>query len=114
MKVPFVFWRDDRAGRRCTTGNRVYSQKVYRGFESLSLRHVCDSRVLRNEILRTPSDPEGSSGSKSFRVPQGNLAIVKKIGDRIQESVVRRENTVNPFLNEIILTSEFCLLTPDH
>ncbi len=75
MKLLFVFWRDDRAGRRCTTGNRVYSQKVYRGFESLSLRHICDSRVLRNEILRTPSDPEGSSGSKSFRVPQGNLAI---------------------------------------
>ena len=39
---------------------------------------VFDSRVLRNEILRTPSDPEGSSGSKSFRVTQGNLAIVKK------------------------------------
>jgi len=25
--------------------------------------------------LRTPSGPEGSSGSKHFRVPQGSLAI---------------------------------------
>jgi hypothetical protein len=31
--------RDARVGLRGTTGNRVYAQKVYRGFESLSLRH---------------------------------------------------------------------------
>ena len=31
--------RDARAGLRGTTGNRVCAQKVYRGFESLSLRH---------------------------------------------------------------------------
>ena len=34
-----------------------------------------DSWVLRNGNLQTPSDPEGSSGSKTFRVPQGSLAI---------------------------------------
>ena len=34
-----------------------------------------DSWVLRNGNLRTPSGPEGSSGSKHFRVPQGSLAI---------------------------------------
>ena len=34
-----------------------------------------DSWVLRNGNLRTPSGPEGSSGSKTFRVPQGSLAI---------------------------------------
>ena len=31
--------RDARVGLRGTTGNRVCAQKVYRGFESLSLRH---------------------------------------------------------------------------
>jgi hypothetical protein len=36
-----------------------------------------DSRVLRNEYLQTPPDPEGSSGSKSLRVPRGCLAITK-------------------------------------
>jgi hypothetical protein len=69
---------------------------------------VLDSRVLRNEILRTPSDPEGSSGSKSFRVPQGNLDIFKnriqKTGDSSQEG----KNTISFFcLNDIILTPEF-------
>ncbi len=34
-----------------------------------------DSWVLRNGNLQTPSGPEGSSGSKTFRVPQGSLAI---------------------------------------
>ena len=37
--------------------------------------NAIDSWVLRNENLRTPSGPEGSSGSKHFRVPQGSLAI---------------------------------------
>ena len=34
-----------------------------------------DSWVLRNGNLQTPSGPEGSSGSRHFRVPQGSLAI---------------------------------------
>ncbi len=34
-----------------------------------------DSWVLRNGNLQTPSGPEGSSGSKTFHVPQGSLAI---------------------------------------
>ena len=40
---------------------------------TLSAMHLCnlfDSWVLRNGNLRTPSGPEGSSGSKPFRVPQ--------------------------------------------
>jgi hypothetical protein len=37
---------------------------------------IIDSWVLRNENLQTPSGPEGSSGSKTFRVPQGSLAII--------------------------------------
>ena len=46
----------------------------YRGFESLSLRfHGWGDRVLRNGELRTPSDPEGSSGSFIVRVMQGCL-----------------------------------------
>ena len=32
-------------------------------------------------------------------------------GDRSQKSVVRREKAVHTFLNEIILTSDFGLLT---
>jgi len=40
----------------------------------LDVHHV-DSRVLRNKRLRTPSGPEGSSGSNLFCVPQGDLAI---------------------------------------
>ena len=40
-----------------------------------SLNKAIDSWVLRNGNLRTPSGPEGSSGSKHFRVPQGSLAI---------------------------------------
>jgi len=39
--------------------------------------NLVDSRVLRNKSLQTPSDPEGSSGSKPFCVPQGSLAINK-------------------------------------
>ncbi len=35
----FALRRDARAGRRGTTGNRVFRQKRNRGFESLSLRH---------------------------------------------------------------------------
>jgi hypothetical protein len=83
--------RDARDGRRGTTGNRVCTQKVYRGFESLSLRHAPvrarpksegkggswngkmrirgwgwvdrgGSWVLCDEGLPTPSGPEGSSG----------------------------------------------------
>ncbi len=69
-------------GRRGPTGNRVYAQKVYRGFESHPLRQISfkkqqvDSRVLRNETLRTPPGPEGSNGSRALRVSQGCLAII--------------------------------------
>ncbi len=35
---------------------------------SLSVHMVWDGRVLRNGGLRTPSDPEGSSGSFIVRV----------------------------------------------
>ena len=39
--------------------------------------NLVDSRVLRNKRLRTPSGPEGSSGSNPLCVPQGRLAINK-------------------------------------
>ncbi len=69
-------------GRRGSTGNRVYAQKVYRGFESHPLRQIfkkiqqVDSRVLRNETLRIPPGPGGSNGSRALRVSQGCLAII--------------------------------------
>ncbi len=65
-------------GRRGTIGNRV-SRKGPWVRIPLSppedVRGNIDSWVLRNGNLRTPSGPEGSSGSKNFRVPQGSLAI---------------------------------------
>ena len=35
----YTMWRDGRVGRRRSPAKRVYTQKAYRGFESLSLRH---------------------------------------------------------------------------
>ena len=57
--------------KRCTVGsNPTLSAKYF-------LRiHQFDSRVLRNETLRTPPGPEGSNGSRALRVSQGCLAII--------------------------------------
>ena len=57
--------------KRCTVGSNP----------TLSARYILriqqfDSRVLRNETLRTPPGPEGSNGSRALRVSQGCLAII--------------------------------------
>ena len=52
-----------------------------------------DSWVLRNGNLRTPSGPEGSSGSETFRVPQGSLAInIIKLGHRFTQIKTDKED----------------------
>ena len=46
----FRLRRDDRVGRWCTTGNRVFCQKRNRGFESLSLRQkICCANFTSNQ-----------------------------------------------------------------
>jgi hypothetical protein len=58
-----------------------YAPKSFANIKSVFIRvyprpkNNYDSRVLRNEMLLTPSGPEGSSGRNFFRVPQGSLAI---------------------------------------
>ena len=84
-----------RRGDREADGARLESgcSASYRGFESPPLRHLLilngpvvvlpdkkiagrsDSRVPRNDRSRTPSGPEGSSGSDFRRVPRGCLAV---------------------------------------
>ena len=83
-------WRDAREAEGARLEIVCTPTKVYRGFESRSLRHqkkvnkseqkiACpllnDSRVPCNGGVRTPSGPEGSSGSNDLRVLRVNLAI---------------------------------------
>ncbi len=57
--------------KRCTVGS---NPTLSANYENKDLGF--DSRVLRNEIPRTPPGPEGSNGSGTLRVPQGCLAII--------------------------------------
>jgi hypothetical protein len=59
------------SGLRSTPGKCVYGLNPYRGFESLSLRHIDASKrsvsmvaplAPRDDRLKTPPGPEGSNG----------------------------------------------------
>jgi hypothetical protein len=66
--------RDVRVGLRSATGNRVYHQKWYRGFESPSLRHTYHKTSIGQDLkiyissCHTKSSPEN-----------GDLSYLKRL-----------------------------------